>query len=50
LHLEEELKAKNLGAKTCKDFLTSKEEDVASELQNWMDEVLAYLSETNTQH
>jgi hypothetical protein len=49
-HFEEELKAKNLWANTRKDFLTSKEEDVASELQNWMDEVLAYLAETNTQH
>jgi hypothetical protein len=49
-HLEKELKLKDLWEDTRKDFLTSKEEDVASELQNWMDKVLAYLSETNTQH
>jgi hypothetical protein len=46
--LEEELEGKILRGNTRKDFLTSKEDEVASDLQNWLDEVLAYLAKRNT--
>jgi hypothetical protein len=48
--MEMDLEENVLWAKTCKDFLKSKETDIASSLQRRLDATLAYLAGTNTQH